>query len=291
MPKPGRYHEGVPCWVVLTTPDVPRAQRFYGTLFDWEFVPTGPAEAVATRYGAQVAGVEQRTDATRPAAWTTHLACADPRRTGALVRAADGRIAREPYEVPDQGRASLAVDPLGASFGLWQPGTIDGAGLVNEPGALSWNEHLSPDPDTARAFYRRVFGYTYDRPRAGHTLARADGLPACSIGPSGTGPSDTHPSPAGPPDTGGARWLAHFGTADTDLAAERLRALGGAVLTGPEPTPYGRAALVRDDAGAEFVLVAVPAQELPSRERPSGESPPRESPPREFPSDESAEAA
>ncbi|MEU9045436.1 MULTISPECIES: VOC family protein [unclassified Kitasatospora] len=252
MPKAGRYREGVPCWVVLTAPDSSHAQRFYGALFDWEFVPTGPAEAVATRYGAQVAAIGQPAalggqpaDSPEPAAWTTHLACADLRHTAALIRAADGRITREPYEVPEQGRAALAVDPLGAPFGLWQAGTIDGAGLVDEPGALAWNEHLSPDPDTARDFYRRVFGYTYDRPKAGHALARAAGLPACSIGPSATG----------------ASWLAHFGTTDTDRATDRLRALGGIVLTGPEPTPYGRAALVRDDAGAVFVLVTVPSVE------------------------------
>lgn len=264
MPKAGRYREGVPCWVVLTTPDAASAQRFYGALFDWEFVPTGPAESVATRYGAQVAAVGQAPDGARSAAWTTHLACADLHRTTALVRAADGRIVREPYEVPDQGRAALAVDPLGAAFGLWQAGTIEGAGLVDEPGALAWNEHLSPDPDTARAFYRRVFGYTYDRPKAGHTLARAAGHPACSIGPSAAGAAPADPTgPADPadPTATGARWLAQFGTADTDRAADRLRALGGTVLTGPEPTPYGRAALVRDDADAVFVLVSVPSHE------------------------------
>ncbi|MBO1414806.1 VOC family protein [Streptomyces sp. FH025] len=250
MPKAGRYREGVPCWVVLTTPDVPRAQRFYGELFGWGFVPTGPGEAVATRFGAQVAAITTAT-ATASAVWTTYLACADLRRTAALVRACGGRIAREPYELPEQGRAALAVDPLGAVFGLWRGGTIDGAGLVNEPGALTWNEHLSPDPDAARAFYRRVLGYTYDRPRAGHTLARVAGLPACSIGPSGRS------APSG----SGASWHAHFGTADTDRAAARLPALGGAVLTGPGPTPFGRSALVRDDAGAEFVLVAVPPAE------------------------------
>ncbi|MFI9323897.1 VOC family protein [Kitasatospora aureofaciens] len=255
MPKAGRYHEGVPCWTVLTTPDLAGAERFYGALFGWQFVPTGPAEAVATRHGAQVAAI---TSAPRtatagpapppPAAWTTCLASRDLPRTAAALRAAGGRIAREPYEVPDQGRAALAVDPLGAPFGLWQGGAVDGAGLVNEPGTLTWNEHLSPDPDSARAFYHRVFGYGYDRPRAGHTLARVTGLPACSIGPAD--PSGTTPG-----------WRVHFGTADTDRATAALRALGGTVRTGPGPTPFGRAALVRDDAGAEFVLVAVPPEE------------------------------
>ncbi|MFH9350686.1 VOC family protein [Kitasatospora sp. NPDC017646] len=258
MPKAGRYHEGVPCWIVLTTPDLPRAERFYGALFGWEFVPTGPAEAVATRYGAQVAALKAAPPAAaldpsppftpQPAAWTTFLAARDLLRTAAAVRAAGGRIAREPYEVPDQGRAALAVDPLGAPFGVWQGGGVDGAGLVNEPGTLAWNEHLSPDPDTARTFYRRAFGYGYDRPKAGHTLARAAGLPACSIGP------------ADPPGAAPG-WRVHFGTADTDRATAAVRTLGGTVRTGPGPTPFGRAALVRDDAGAEFVLVAVPPGE------------------------------
>ncbi|MEV7187044.1 VOC family protein [Kitasatospora sp. NPDC093102] len=247
MPKPGIYRAGVPCWVVLTTPDTARAQAFYGALFGWEFVPTGPAEAVATRYGAQVAAVERARPSDPPAVWTTFLSCPDPLRTLAVVRAAGGHLAREPHEVPEQGCAALAVDPLGARFGLWQAGTIDGAGLVDEPGTLAWNEHLSPDPGAARAFYRRTFGYSYDRPRAGRALARVAGLPACSIGPSGAGAD--------------ARWLAHFATEDTDRTADRLRTLGGTVVTGPEPAPFGRTALARDDAGAEFVLVAVPARD------------------------------
>lgn len=242
MPKAGRYHEGVPCWSVLTTPDLPRARRFYGALFGWEFVPTGTAEAVATLRGAQVAALDA---APRPAAWTTCLACRDLARTAAAVRAAGGRITREPYEVPDQGWAALAVDPLGVTFGLWQGDAVDGAGLVDEPGALTWNEHRSPAPDAARAFYRLVLGYGYDRPEAGHTLARVAGLPACGIGP-------TDP-PGGAPG-----WVTHFGTADTDRATTAVRALGGTVRRGPGPTPFGRSALVRDDAGAEFVLITVP---------------------------------
>ncbi|MFC5664173.1 hypothetical protein ACFP3U_14410 [Kitasatospora misakiensis] len=38
MPKAGRYHEGVPCWVELGAAGLGRARRFYGGLFAWEFV-------------------------------------------------------------------------------------------------------------------------------------------------------------------------------------------------------------------------------------------------------------
>lgn len=240
MAKAGRYHEGVPCWVALAVPDVERARRFYGGLFDWDFVPTGPAEAVATLYGAQVAVVGPPAE---PPGWITCLATPDVRRSAAAVHAAGGRLLREPYDVPDQGRAALAADPQGARFGLWQGGPVPGAGLVNEPGAFTWNEHLSPDPEAARAFYRQVCGVTHDRPRDGYAVFRAQGLPAGAIGPS---------------QGAGAAWLTSFATDDADRAADRVRALGGTVLTGPEPTPFGRSALVRDDAGAAFTLIAVP---------------------------------
>ncbi|MBV6698961.1 VOC family protein [Kitasatospora aureofaciens] len=244
MPKAGRYREGVPCWVALAVPDVEQARRFYGGLFGWEFVATGPAELIATLYGAQVAAVGPPDT---PAAWLTRLATPDVHRTAAAIQAAGGRLVREPYEVPDQGRAALAADPLGAVFGLWQGGPVPGAGLVNEPGTFTWNEHLSPAPDAARDFYRQVFDYTYDRPRDGYTVFRADGLPAGGIGPV---------DPPGP-----AAWLTSFATADADRATAHLRALGGTVLAGPEPTPFGRSALVRDDSGAVFTLIAVPPDE------------------------------
>ncbi|MFC5664174.1 hypothetical protein ACFP3U_14415 [Kitasatospora misakiensis] len=40
-----------------------------------------------------------------------------------------------------------------------------------------------------------------------------------------------------------------------------MRELGGVVLAGPEPTPFGRRAVVADDGGAVFTLVGVPSAE------------------------------
>ncbi|MET8703868.1 VOC family protein [Kitasatospora sp. NPDC058032] len=243
MPKAGRYHEGVPCWVELGAVDLDRARRFYGGLFGWEFVEL-PGWSVATLRGAQVAGLTARPPGTAQS-WTTYLAVADAARTAEAVRAAGGRVLREPYEVPpEQGWAALAADPAGAVFGLRQGLLWQGAGLVDEPAAFSWSEQHSPDPDRARAFYRRVFGYEYGRESEGATLFRVDGLPAGAI--------------ARRPDSG---WSVHFGTADTDLAVDQVRDLGGTVLTAPEPTPYGRRAVVRDDAGAAFTLIGLPSAE------------------------------
>ena len=54
---------------------------------------------------------------------------------------------------------SLFVDPQGAFFGMWQPGEHKGAGIVNEPNSLCWNEMVSADVDAAASFYGSVFGW------------------------------------------------------------------------------------------------------------------------------------
>ena len=57
---------------------------------------------------------------------------------------------------------TVAVDPTGAAFGVWQAarGGV-GAEAVAEPGALVRTDAHLPDPDRGRAFYAGVFGYEY----------------------------------------------------------------------------------------------------------------------------------
>ena len=44
MPERSSYEPGTPSWVDLTTPDVEAACAFYGELFGWDSVETGPVE-------------------------------------------------------------------------------------------------------------------------------------------------------------------------------------------------------------------------------------------------------
>lgn len=253
MPKAGRFRTGVPCWIDLAVPDPQRARRFYGELFGWEFVDTGGGFAVATLRGAAVAMVGPQLLADDPGggAWRTYLAADDVDLAAARVREAGGRLLGEPFDVPDQGRSASAVDALGVAFGIWQGGANPGAGLVNEPGALTWNDHLSTDPQRAREFYRRVFGHSYravpDGPD-GYTVIRVGEQPAGGIG------SRPAALPGAP-----AAWLTYFGAAGTEALVERLTELGGEVVAAPRPTPFGTVAVVRDDGGAAFGLIGVAA--------------------------------
>ena len=71
--------------------------------------------------------------------------------TAANVREAGGTVVVDPFDVFDAGRMTIAQDPTGAVFGVWQAGEHIGAQLANEPGTLNWNECRTTDPDDARA--------------------------------------------------------------------------------------------------------------------------------------------
>ena len=49
-------------------------------------------------------------------------------------------------------------DPQGAVFAAWQPKQHIGARVKFEPGALTWNELQTSNPDAAIEFYCRLLG-------------------------------------------------------------------------------------------------------------------------------------
>jgi predicted enzyme related to lactoylglutathione lyase len=93
-----------------------------------------------------------------PAMWMTYLAMSDADAAAAKIKGAGGQLVTEPVDVMDAGRVAVAVDPAGAVFGVWQARAFPGAQIVNEPGAMCWNEQLSRDFEGSKAFYAAVFG-------------------------------------------------------------------------------------------------------------------------------------
>jgi predicted enzyme related to lactoylglutathione lyase len=157
-------------------------------------------------------------------------------------------------DVMDLGRMAAFVDPTGAFFGVWQPRSFAGAGIVNEPGALSWNELNTRDPETAKEFYRSVFGWDA-RPfqmEGGDytTLHRAgeDRSIGGMLDMRGRVPEDVPP-----------RWMTYFAVDDADATAERAKELGGSVTLGPTDIPdVGRFAILTDPHGAHFAVIRGP---------------------------------
>jgi predicted enzyme related to lactoylglutathione lyase len=145
MSERSSYEPGVPCWVDLGSPDLDASVEFYTALFGWQVPESENVEETggyrrATRNGADVCGMMPLMQEGQPPAWSSYVSVADADATAAAVTENGGSVIAEPMDVMELGRMAVFADPGGAVFGIWQPGTFHGAGLVNEPGALAWNE-------------------------------------------------------------------------------------------------------------------------------------------------------
>jgi predicted enzyme related to lactoylglutathione lyase len=247
---------GTPCWVDLGADDVGRATAFYELLLGWD-TQAGPPESggyvMCELGGRPVAGIGPKMGpAGATPAWTTYLASDDVDATMAKVAPAGGQVLAAPFDVMDVGRMSVAADPGGAVFGVWQPGTHTGLRLANEPGSVCWNENMSRRFEANKAFYHAVFGYDYDDLSSAdfrYAAFRTTGDPMGGIGDLGQ---------LAPPEVP-AHWRTYFGVSDTDAVVEQAVKLGGRIVAPPWDTPYGRMALLADDQSAAFAIMSVPA--------------------------------
>jgi predicted enzyme related to lactoylglutathione lyase len=247
--RESNWPEGTPCWVDLGVPNVDQANIFYTDVFNWNIPPGSPemgGYTVATLDGHNVAGLSpQQGPSDVPPAWTVYLASDDVDATAARIKGAGGQLIMEPMDVMDQGRMAMAVDTVGASFGLWQGQKHTGAELVNAAGAQTWNENFSRDYEAAKAFYNAVFGYEYEDVSSGdfkYAASKINGQYAGGIGQS----TDIAPG-----------WSTYFGAIDTDATLARVIGQGGSTLREPTDSPYGRVATVADDQGTVFSLISV----------------------------------
>lgn len=249
-----KYEHGVPSWVDLGTADLAAARAFYSALFGWT-VPEGPPEAggysIAELRGRPIAGLGPQQNP-GPPVWATYVNVDDADKVVAKVGAAGGTAFMEPMDVMDVGRMAFFADPQGATIGVWQPKAHTGAGIVNEPGTLTWNELVTTDTDGAAAFYGEVFGWG--------TVTHGEGAGAYTefqvAGRSIAGMMAKSPEmPAEMP----SYWGVYFAVADTDATVEQAADLGGSVMMPPRDIEPGRFAIIVDPTGAMFSVLALKA--------------------------------
>jgi predicted enzyme related to lactoylglutathione lyase len=245
------YDPGTPSWVDLTTPDLEGALGFYGGLFGWEFEDAGEDAGhyhMASVRGKRVAGLGPAQPGSPPIAyWTTYLTGSDVGAHAAAIRDAGGTVRFGPMDVMGQGRMLVASDPEGATFGIWQPQAHTGAQLVNEDATLTWNQLMTRDLDAAERFYGAAFDYEFEE------LPGTQGYRLLKVGGNVVGGMFAI-DPTMPPEVL-AHWLTYFQLDDVDHGFERVRELGGQVLSEPFETQFGRWAAVQDPQGATFCVI------------------------------------
>jgi len=254
MPHVESHRPGRPCWADVTAPDLDGAIGFYTELFGWDAATDPRPEAggytMFTVQGKAVAAASPPQAEGIPPHWTVYLATADVDRAAASVRDAGGTLLMEPFDVFDAGRMTVAVDPAGAAFGLWEARASIGSELRGEPGTMNWAEVQTSDRRVAQPFYERVFGYgSAERDMGGgsaYVVFELDGEPAAGLVEIG-------------PDWGDvpSNWSVVLQVADTDAAVATVRERGGSVHVGPrEIDGIGRFAVVGDPWGATFQVIA-----------------------------------
>jgi uncharacterized protein len=243
------FPPGTFCWADLGTTDLESATAFYSRVLGWEAAePRDEEGETYTRFrvdGKDVAaiyemGEEERSRLTPH--WSSYVNVENVEKVAVEARAHDGDVVAEPLDVFEDGRLTVVRDPTGATVHAWEARNEIGAGRVNEPGCMVWNELATADVAKAAAFYKAVFGWTTDREQdTGYEVVRAGGAVNGGIRP-------LQPDEA-------PNWLVYFtvtGTCAEAVAA--VREGGGTVISGPLSTGAGSIALVADPQGARFAL-------------------------------------
>ncbi len=248
MGEVNRYPPGTFCWIDLGTTDVAGARAFYGGLFGWEFedIPPGQAGYTICRLdGKDVTGIHEHPEE-EGSHWSSYVSVDDVDAMTARARELGASVEMEPLDVGGTARMSVIDDPTGAALSLWQPKGFIGAELVNEVGTWTWNELVTPDLESAKAFYLDLFGWRAQDvpapiPRAGFTLGEL------LVG-GGHVPA--------PGEDATPRWTVSFRVADVDQGAEQVGRLGGAVVLPPMDLPTGSFSVVADPTGAAFTITS-----------------------------------
>ncbi len=253
------HSPGTFSWVDLATADLEGATAFYEGLLGWDHADSPIGDGAVYRMfqlrGKPVGAASQLRSEERshgiPPHWNSYVTVAAVDDTAARVNELGGNLIVDPFDVFDSGRMTVLSDPTGAMLSLWEPRENIGARIVNDTGALCWNELSTPDVDRAEAFYSDLLGWRYED-------VGTDEMPYATIRNGDRMNGGIRP--LGEPEMRGGippNWMPYFTSADIDRDAARVGELGGQLIAGPIQIPQGATILVaRDPQGVVFALFA-----------------------------------
>jgi uncharacterized protein len=251
------HEPGTFCWPELATTDQKGAVAFYRSLFGWDVneQPTGPSEtyAIFQMRGKDVGAAytmrpEERQHGAPPH-WNAYVTVTDADAIVTRARELGATILQPPFDVMDSGRMAILQDPTGAVFQVWQPKKHIGAKILREPGALTWTELSTRDPESAKKFYTALFGWKEKTSSGGgmtYTEFSVGDAPFGGMMEMNAQMAAMHIPP---------HWLTYFEVADVDASAAKAKELGGSVVVAPMAIPgTGRFSVIQDSGGATFAI-------------------------------------
>jgi predicted enzyme related to lactoylglutathione lyase len=242
-----------PAWVDLASDDAAASRDFYSKLFGWNIEvnpdPQYGGYGIAKLGSEDAAGIGGKQDPSAPTAWTLYIGTDDVEDLARRIQAAGGSVAAPPFDVGDQGRMAVFIDPAGAFISAWQ-GTRMGGFQTDAPNSFGWAELNARGVQNALPFYKQVFGWSVK------TSPMGEGQPDYnefqiddkSVG----GAWEMNPQvPADVP----SYWQVYFSVDDVDAKYKKALELGATEMIAPTEYPGGRFAIVNDPQGASFGLL------------------------------------
>jgi predicted enzyme related to lactoylglutathione lyase len=248
------------CWIQIGTSDAKKAKDFYTQLFGWEAedTPAGPMTyTLLKKNGKQLGGLYEMTPDMvaqgTQSHWLSYVAVDSADGTAQKAAKLGGRVMMDAMDVMDHGRMAVLQDPTGATFAVWQAKNHPGAEIINESGAVCWNELTTRDRGAAARFYSDLFAWQGNEQMYGpmpYTMWMNGEAPA-------GGMLEMDASFQGMP----SHWMTYVQVDDCDTTAARAAKLGGTVCVPPTDIPtIGRFAVITDPTGAAFSVIQMQAQ-------------------------------
>ena len=246
-------------WYELLTTDMKAAERFYSAVAGWTIRPFDGAPGTYDMFD-RAAGVPVGGVMTIPAGmnfpphWEMYIGVPKLEDAVAKIERLGGSALGPLVEIAGVGRMRTMTDPQGAIFAIYEPSEPPPAPEAPpDLGAASWHELYTTDAPAAMQFYTGVFGWKQTN--------------AFDMGPTGTyylfgrsfelGGMFTK---TGDMTSLPTHWSIYFRVADVHAGAERVKANGGQILTGPMEVPGGDWIVqCVDPQGAAFALHQKPA--------------------------------
>lgn len=255
-----RNPHGTPIWYELLSTDADASKVFYDSVIGWDVAPKpdGPIDyrMIVTSGGENVGGVmnlspEMQAGGARPT-WLFYIGVDDVDAAVAQITALGGTVQLPAFDMPGVGRMAMVADPQGVPFYVMR-GEPDQASTVwarTGMGKCNWNELVTTDQAAGNAFYAAVFGWTY--PDKMTMPGDLGDYVFVAVGDETIGATMTVND-----DQRAPGWLFYFRAPDIAVAAEKVTAGGGQVVSGPQEVPGGdRIIIAIDPQGAVFGVVA-----------------------------------
>jgi predicted enzyme related to lactoylglutathione lyase len=247
---PGKF-----VWVDLLTPDVARAEAFYGKLFGWTFREIGAGDSAYTLafLGEEPMGGMVRLPAKagehKQARWIGFISVPDVAEAQRLVVSQGGKVLVSARSLPKRGDLAVFADREGAIFGVMSSSSGDVEDFLTEIGDWIWAQFLSREGEKAATFYASIGGSrVLEAPKpdgAKRWFLVSQGYARASIVEISPSRADARPG-----------WLGYIRVVEVGSTVARAEQLGGRVLVAPRPELFdGKVALMADPSGAVFGIL------------------------------------